>query len=368
MIRPLLLNDNGDFIIWAQAFLEACGGFGQAGKAIIHGVRNDPKFPLITDMVLDFNDVPTDIMKYDHSLPTSSSPMEFINDGKKDFKRAVEKYPREVDLFEKGGNQQITEYFNLYLSVDVKKSLSTNKTWVKACHSAITDNFTKYAVLVKLYSHGTGKTKNRKLLEFVTTQQNEDTFAQFVENLNNRELTNRANFDSMIHPGYISFTDLKAATFLNGLNKTTFKFFLDKFYVDHPTGHVTDLDLLMDSAAVYSREHMVDIKADQYAASLVASTTSITSLKCSSCSVPIPSVIGRHGKPHSRCAPCFRAWLSSKDTSNRSQTAKPGPIVPKLSSAAKTLARANVSSIPTDSVSALTLRDDDESGDDCSDN
>ena len=112
---------------------------------------------------------------------------------------------------------------------------------------------------------------------------------------------------------------------------------------------------------------MVDIKADQYATSLVASTTSITSLKCSSCSVPIPSVIGRHGKPHSRCAPCFRAWLSSKDTSNRSQTAKPGPIVPKLSSAAKTLARANVSSIPTDSVSALTLRDDDESADDGSD-
>ena len=249
--------------------------------------------------------------------------------------------------------------------MDVKKSLSTNKCWVQACHSAITDNFTKYAVLVKLYSHGTGKTKNRKLLEFVTTTQNDDTFAQFVENLNNRELTNRANFDSLIHPGYISFTDLKAATFLNGLNKTTFKFFLDKFYVDHPTGHVTDLDLLMDSAAVYSREHMVDIKADQYAASLVAST--ITPLKCSSCSVPIPSVIGLNGKPHSRCAPCFWAWISSRGTSNRSQTAKPVPIVPKLSSAAKTLARANVSSIPTDSVSALTLRDDDESGDDGSD-
>jgi hypothetical protein len=359
----LILLDNGDFILWDKRFREACGGFGQAGKAIINGLRNDPKFPDVTDMVLDINGQPTTIMKFDHTPATTTVPMEFLNDGKKDFKRAVEKYPRDVDAFEKGGNSSITDYFNLYLGPDVKKSLSTNRSWVTACNRAVTDNFTKYCILLKLYSHGTGKSKNRKLMEFMTCQQPIDmSYAQFVENINNGELTNLANFESKIYPGYIKFSDLKSAVFLN---PTKFQFFLDKFYVDHPTGTVPDLDELMNTAAIYAREQMSDIKPDQYSVSLVASTQS--SLKCSSCSVPIPHVLNRFGRPHTKCSPCFRAWFSQRKA-DKTVSPKPGPIVPKLSASDKTLARANVSSTTSlpDSISAMTilLDSDDEQSDD----
>ena len=96
----------------------------------------------------------------------------------------------------------------------------------------------------------------------------------------------------------------------------------------------------MDAVAVYYREHIAEASANQYAVSLVANTKV---LKCTGCDVPIPYVLSEKGNPRSKCQPCFRKFLTELRAAKLSKvhnTAKPGPVVPKLSQADKTAARA----------------------------
>ena len=361
-----ILHDNGGFRIWQIKAEEVFQSFGSAGKACVLGARNDPQFPAILDKLKDINGLPTAINRFDLT-PDS----ELTADGLKDFKRAVDKYPTLVDIFEKGGNTKLTDFFNRYLSSDIKKSLASNKAWVAACNATITDNFTKWTILVRLYSHGTAKTKNRTFREFLSLTQGDNSLPHFAEAVNNGAITMSYNFGSTIHPGFIAMDDIKLLVFLTGLNQLDCKFFLDKWYVDNPTGTSKNVDEVMDAVAVYYREHIAEASANQYAVSLVANTKV---LKCNGCDVPIPYVLNERGIPHSKCQPCFRKFLSEinakklSGTRKVSSTAKPGPVVPKLSQADKTAARvlANVaasggtsSSSSASVASLLTLVDSD---------
>ena len=138
------------------------------------------------------------------------------------------------------------------------------------------------------------------------------------------------------------------------LNKD-FKQFLDQYYVGNPARVVPDLPALLKSAALYAREQLEDVPAEQYAAALSAVAAKL--LKCMTCDVPIDNKLNKFGKPFRFCIPCSRDW-NSKQNAKVGSSVKPGPVIPKQSTAAKTLARANVAAASgSSSASAIPVGD-----------
>ena len=339
------LEDNGKFQIFHKQsvkFFQACG---VPGKAIISGIRNDNKYPEMYDKLPDKDGNPSTIDAYEHTKESGSTAAAFTTAGLKDFKDAIKEFQRKQDAFDINGNLKITEYLDRYICVDVLLNLDSYQPWIDACNKKVTDNFGKYRILQKLYSQGTGKSKNKALGAWLNTKQNTDSCAKFLDDVKTGEDITIANYGSNAHPGYIAISDLTGAIILNGLN-SGFKSFLEKYYLDNPTGHVVDLQALLKSASLYAREQLEEVPSDQYAAALSAIATK---LKCLNCDAPIEYKLHpKHGKPYRRCLPCARDFISRmNDKRATSKVDKPGPVVPKQSTAAKTLARANVASIAT---------------------
>ena len=355
-----LLHDNGKFVIFHKQSTEFFNQCGAAGKAINSNVRHDGEnpFPSMLDKLKDQFGNDTVIDLYEHN-PSGDLAAVFTASGLKEFKKACLQYGVDQNHFERHGNSKITEYFVTYLSPDIKLFLSSHQPWIDACNTRpTTDNFTKYRILQLLYNVGTGKTKNKALCAWLSTKQGTGTCSQFLDAVMTGKEITTANYGAGLHPGYIAINDLTGAIVLNGLN-TNFKQFLDNFYVNNPTGNVLDLPALLKSAAVYAREQLDDVPADQYAAALAAIVVKI--INCGTCGVPIDSKLNRYGKPFRFCIPCSRDYASK-------QLSKPGPVIPKQSAAAKTVSRANVAaSIGSSSSSVIPIGDfssDEESEDD----
>lgn len=345
MTTMITLKDNGKFQIFHKQSVEFFNQCGVPGKAINSGVRRDHVFPNMFDKLPDRDGNPSTFDAFEHIPASGATDAAFTKEGFSDYKRAVQMHGLNQNAFEKHGNAKITEYLNQYLSTDVKLQLASHQPWLDACNKPVTDNFGKYRILQKMYSQGTGKTKNRELGNWLNTKQNNDSCAKFLDAVKTGEEITRANYESKAFPGHIALADLTGAIVLNGLN-VGFKSFLENYYLDNPTGLVVDLPALLKSAALYAREQIEEVPPDQYAAAL---TAILVKYKCIDCDAPIEA-LNKFGKPFKCCLPCTRN-RQSKQFASRAD--KPGPVIPKQSTAAKTSARANVAASHGESIAPV---------------
>lgn len=380
-----ILEDNGSFKVWEKKVLHNVFPVtGLAGKACQTGKPTLKPFPCINDKLKDKFGNDTDIWLFDLEPYSGQGIVKqtLTAQGLREFKKAVAAYPSIVDAYEKNGNNQLTIFFNQFLSLDIRTTLQSDTDWINATNEPVTDNLAKWTILKKVFSQGTRKTKHRSFKEFLSLTQGTSSLPQFSQAVHDGFDTMAANFASIAHPNHIAMDDLKQLIFLTGLDPVTYRFFLDKWYCENPTGSLDTTDEIMANVAIYSREIRSEPSADQYAASYVTHTTESYQevgplgirtvdgrTKCNGCGVPIPYLVSEHGIPRTKCPPCYRKYLTERKYAKASRSAKPGPVVPKLSQAGKTEARATIATVGTSSlVPGGSLRihsaSDDDSDDD----
>ena len=337
----------GIFTQWYKHLSMYLPKFGVAGKSILNGKKQVPSFPKPDDMLLDEHGVATLIQLYEHT-PVEyymngavKKPLAFIKDGEKDFKKAVLKYADIVAAYNVTNNQ-LTNFILVHLGSDVSKGLHANQLFVDALHKDITDTYDMVDIIKAQYSKGTGRTVVRQLQQFLGAQQGTLSHEAYVEFIKDNEITTRANYESIVHPGFIAISDITAAIYLNGLDPLFFKFKLENTYVSNPTGRFTDAAPLMADYQIYAREHRDDSTSPtQYSSALVAKSVSGVVKKCTICSGPVQG-LDKKGLPYTRCLPCSRALWS------KNSHAKPGPIVNKPTAAQLLDIRAMVAAEPDD--------------------
>ena len=345
-----VFSNDGDWRLFELDAFKHFRQYGAAGNGCLTGISKAPVFPGAFDPLKNADGTPhPTFTRFDHTPATAIRDAELTAEGLKEYKKAVERFPGEVERYEKGGNNQLTAFFNNSLSTDIQMYLASNKDWVEASDALVADNLTKWNILKRIYSQGNAKSKNRKFREFLSLSlsQGSDSYAVYAEKVHNGAKTMAYNFGSSTDPDKIHVDDLKLMVFLTGLHPVDFKFFLDKWYVDNPTGTKIAVDEVMEQVSIYSREHVAEPSASQYAVSMVANSPIV---KCNGCGVPIPYVLSERGNPHSKCPPCYRKFLSelrSAKTTKAPPAVKPGPVVQKQSQADKTAARANVAASPS---------------------
>ena len=124
----------GQYTVWSKNCNSYFPAFGQAGKVLSNGVRNEPSFPRKDDCVKDEHGLDTEIQKYDDnsSLDEFGDPVafEFIGDGRKDFKQHVHEYPAVLAAYNIGNNALAT-FLLLHLSPSVKMAFTA--ALLRAC-------------------------------------------------------------------------------------------------------------------------------------------------------------------------------------------------------------------------------------------
>ena len=341
------LKDDGTFPQWFKHVKTYLSKFGVAGKAILAGTgKQEPLFPKASDMVCNEHGLPTLIQKYEH-LPAvldeagaEVTALLFINDGMKDFKRAVDKYADLVTAYNVGNNL-LSSFILLHLSEDVKKGLMAQSLFTTALHkSPMADTFAMMTMIKDQFSKGTGRTVTSLFSNFLSLKQGTMSHEAFVEAIKDGELTTRANYESPLHPGYIAINDISAGIYLSGVCSTLFKYKLEHLFVNNPTGRFSDVDALMADFQLYAREHRLEsTDPTQYSSALVAGVKSTGPVvqTCRTCNASVTAINPRTKKVHAYCVPCTRLF-----NSQRQSVVKPGPVVAKPTAAQLLAARALV--------------------------
>ena len=384
-VHMLVLQPGGDFRQYEHRSEDEFRGFGAAGKACLSGIDNSkPAFPTQNEMLkMGDGTRHLTISRFDQEAGGELTP-----EGLKQFKRACERYQSECDSYEKNGNGDLTRYFLHSLSPDIRLTLGLRQDWNDACSEPITNNFAKWQIIKSIYASGTAKLRNQRFRTFLALKQETgESYSVFADKVHNGALSMAYNFQSSIHPGFIKLDDIKLLVFLTGLHSVDFKFFLDKWYVDHPDGSILTADEVMTSAAIYAREHIEEASMNQYAASLltksvgsVSKLANGTKLVCSTCGVNIETILSKSGNPYSKCNSCFQKVVHGKQEKFRAReeqfakfrareelerlAARPGPVVPKTSQSTRTVLRANVASTTPPTPSIAYNSDDGTSEDD----
>ena len=354
---PVLL-DSSVYTQWRKHVKTYLPKFGQAGKALLTGKRDEPVYPTPTDMVLNAAGQPTLIPMYEHEdivydgSGTMVSPFKFVGNGLKDFKRAVANFSAVVAAYNVG-NVPLSHFLIVHLGADVTRAVYSDPKFVAALSSPITDTFAMLSIIDTLYGKGTGRTVVKQLQHFLNCRQGDLSHEAYVELIKDGVITTTANYEVASIPGYISIDALSCAIYLGGLDSDKFKAKLDATYVANPTGFVTDLHALVADYSLYAREQLsVSATPSQYTSALVASGGGVSprSLKCATCFAPmLPTNVNRFGKPNRYCPPCYRQQQATFNSSN----GKPGPIVKKATAAELLAARALIAAHDTPSPIVL---------------
>ena len=368
--KTVVLENGGDFREYEQSCEDKFRQCGLAGSGCLkNDNRMRPVFPEKGEM-LRLADGSRHLTITTFDLDADG---ELTVEGMRMFKSACRKFQSECDAYEKNGNGDLTRHFLHTLSTDIRLSLGLRQDWTDACNEPINNNFVKWRIIKSIYSAGTSKLRNNRFRQFLSLKQDtNESFSAYADKVHNGALSMVYNFGSTAHPGYIKVDDIKLLVFLTGLHQVDFKFFLDKWYVDHPDGTTLTADEVMTSAAIYARENVEEPSKTQYAVSLVVKSEGT---KCVVCNTPIADTISKfNGRPWSKCTKCFQKVMNDKAARTKKKTEdklanfasmsaylqipKPGPIVPKPSQSTRTALRANIVANPT-----VDLTEDDSSDD-----
>lgn len=345
------LHDVGQFSSFKKNVLRHAGGYGcgQAGKALQNGRSNMPIPPSKEAMLVDAHGLITDIQLFEHSGSVATKDFIFVGDGLKEYKAAVLRFPKEVQVYNVG-NDKLCHLIMSHLGVDCLAGATNYLPFMTAYEGEITDTFEMMVQLENLYGKGTGRSVNAQLYSFLTLKQGNLSFPVFMEQfLEHLDITT-ANFGSPLHPGFMSINDFACAVFLCAIEPVFFKSKLDNFFAANPSGRDIDLHTLLTEYQLYAREQRSTSTApSEYAVSMVASrsvpsglssSTPPVTRKCVDCKVPLTG-FALHHKHCQRCPACHQLHSSLK----------PGPIVSKPTKSAVLSSRSYVvAPVDTNSV------------------
>ena len=357
-IRFAVLVDDS-YTSWSKNFVSYFPSFGLAGKAPMNGFSNEPSFPEKKDRLKDRNGLDTDIYQFDNndSIDEFGDPavFQFVGDGLKDFKRAVKDFPAVITAYNIGNNSFAT-FMLLHLSPSVKKALLSVPAFKTALLREVTDTFSMWTIIKHSYCRSTGRAQVSQLRTFLQSSQGNLPHEDYVEKLQDGLVTTIANYESDIHPGYISIDALACGIYLSGLDKDFFRFIMEQTWLANPTGRVTGFPQLISDYQLYARQHRDELRpASDYASALVAKVAKAG--VCLTCSGPVV-MKNSFGKFVKYCSPCYRDKKSKEDV----KLVRPGPIIKKASPSELLAARALVAAadlVSSPTVFTSTLDDSD---------
>ena len=314
---------------WHQALKLLCfTKFGVAGQQIL----SDTTIPLQpfsieptkADLEADLNGAPTPgLFTYQRrpatdaeaalpnfdpaNLPLSTLGNANFRDDKKIFSAAKRRFSDEdIDCLD-----HLYRHITLASHTSIKTHLNYPTYQLQPIGSR---SYSFYVMVRDIHSIGNAATKLHRTRLYVNISQSDLTHESYIDLVTSMTDTFKLDFESAVHPGFVSIPELTSFLYLAGLNRTEFRRALDELLHNHPTGRFPDPTALMSQLQSWKIANSLSFARDD-------ASTQGSALIASNAGTPAPRPRFAAGKkdptpkPHGHPTPC--TWCLSADKVQR---------------------------------------------------
>lgn len=171
-----------------------------------------------------------------------------------------------------------------------------------------------YRMVRDIHAIGNAATKLHRTRLYVNISQADLPHETYMDLVTTMTETFRLDFESSIHPGYVSIPELTSFLYLAGLNRTEFRRALDELLHNHPTGRFPDPAALMSQLQSWKIANSLSFTRDDVStqgSALIASKPLPTAPR----SRPQASKKDASPRPHLHPTPC--TWCLASDKIQR---------------------------------------------------
>ena len=314
---------------WHQALKLLCfTKFGVAGQQILSDttipLQPFPTEPTKADLEADLTGAPTPgLFTYQRrqatdaeaaqpnfdpaTLPLSTLGNTNFRDDKKIFSAAQRRFSDE--------DTDCLDHLYRHISLASHTAVKTHLNYPTYQLQPIGSRSYPFYVMVRdIHSIGNAATKLHRTRLYVNVSQSDLPHESYIELITTMTETFKLDFESAVHPGFVSIPELTSFLYLAGLNRNEFRRALDELLHNHPTGRFPDPTALMSQLQSWKIANSLSFARDDVSSqgsALIASKASATS--------PRPRLAnGKKDstpKPHLHPTPC--TWCLSADKVQR---------------------------------------------------
>ena len=173
-----------------------------------------------------------------------------------------------------------------------------------------------YIMIRDIHSIGNAATKLHRTRNYMNITQSDLPHEAYIDLVNSMTETFKLDFESIVHPGFVSIPELISFLYLVGLNHIEFRRALDELLHNHPTGRFPDPTALMSQLQAWKIANSLSFTRDDVStqgSALLASQPITTRTK--SPAAKTAGNILNAPKPHLHPTPC--TWCLAKDKIQR---------------------------------------------------
>ena len=175
-------------------------------------------------------------------------------------------------------------------------------------------SYTFYSMVRDIHSVGNAATKLHRTRLYVNISQSDLPHEAYMELVTSMTETFKNDFESAVHPGFVSIPELTSFLYLAGLNRLEFRRALDDLLHNHPTGRFPDPTALMTQLQSWKIANSLSFATDNAStqgSALIASKPPAAATR----SRPPPGRKDAAPKPHLYPTPC--SWCLATDNVQR---------------------------------------------------
>ena len=174
-----------------------------------------------------------------------------------------------------------------------------------------------YVMIRAIHSIGNAATKLHRTRTYMNINQSDLTHEAYIDLVNSMTETFKLDFESTVHPGFVSIPELTSFLYLAGLNRTEFRRALDELLHNHPTGRFPDPTALMSQLQAWKIANSLSFTRDDVSTqgSALLASQPTTNRNKSQATKTAGSSIPNAPKPHLHPTPC--TWCLAKDKVQR---------------------------------------------------
>ena len=175
-------------------------------------------------------------------------------------------------------------------------------------------SYTFYTIIRDIHSIGNAATKLHRTRLYVNVSQSDLPHETYMDLVTSMTETFKLDFESTIHPGFVSIPELTSFLYLAGLNRTEFRRALDELLHNHPTGRFPDPTALMSQLQTWKIANSLSFTKDEVSnqgSALIASKLPPAAPRTR----PPATKKDTSPKPHLHPTPC--TWCLASDKVQR---------------------------------------------------
>ena len=276
--HPMLDLHSDNWSQWHQALKLLCfTKFGVAGQQILSDatipLQPFPSEPTKADLEADLTGAPIPgLFTYQRrpatdaeadqpnfnlaSLPLSTLGNTNFRDDKKIFSAAQRRFSDE--------DTDCLDHLYRHISLASHTAVKTHLNYPLYQLQPIGSRSYSFYVLVRdIHSIGNAATKLHRTRLYVNVSQSDLTHESYIDLITTMTETFKLDFESAVHPGFVSLPELTSFLYLAGLNRNEFRRALDELLHNHPTGRFPDPTALMSQLQSWKIANSLSFSRDE---------------------------------------------------------------------------------------------------------